>query len=184
MRWQRLFDDLEAQAEVYAAADFAAEVSDRARYEAGQLRLADRLRPAVGHPIDVRCRGAGRLTGRLERVGSDWLLLAEHAGRHGLVPCAAVTSIGGLGALSAVPGSEGKVGARLDYRRALRGVARDRSPAQALLVDGSMVAGTLDRVGADFVEIAEHPPGESRRVGAVRGVRTVPISAVAMVRVW
>lgn len=184
MRWQRLFDDLEAQAEAHDAAEFEAEVSERSRYEIGQVRLADRLRAAVGHPVDVCCRGAGPVSGRLARVGADWLLLEEQPDRQVLVACAAVTSVGGLGALSAAPGSEGKVGARLDLRRALRGVARDRSAVQALLVDGSAVVGTVDRVGADFVELAEHPQREPRRAGAVRGVRTVPLAAVAVVRTW
>jgi hypothetical protein len=184
VRWQRLFDDLEGQAEAYEAAEFDAEVSERGRYEVGQVRLVDRFRGAVGHPVDVCCRGAGRVSGRLQRVGADWLLLEEQPDRHVIVACAAVTSIVGLGALSASPGSEGQIGARLDLRRALRGVARDRSAIQALLVDGSTVVGTLDRVGADFVEVAEHPQREPRRFGTVRGVRTVPLAAVAAVRMW
>jgi hypothetical protein len=184
VRWQRLFDDLEAQAEAHDAAEFEAEVSERVRYELGQVRLVDRLRAAVGHPVEVCCRGVGTISGPLARVGADWLLLEEQPDRHVLVADAAITSIGGLGAWSDVPGSEGKVGARLDLRRALRGVARDRSAVQALLVDGSVVAGTVDRVGADFVEIAEHAQREPRRVGAVRGVRTVPLAAVAVIRMW
>jgi hypothetical protein len=183
VRWQRLFDDLEAQAEAYDAAEFEAEVSERVRYEVGQLRLIDRLRAAVDHQIDVGCQGVGRVRGRLARVGADWLLLAERADRQAMVPSAAITSIGGLGAMSAVPGSEGKVAARLDFRRALRGVARDRSAVQTQLVDGSVVIGTLDRVGADFIEVAEHPPGEPRRADAVSGVRAVPLVAVAIVRI-
>lgn len=184
MRWQRLFDDLEAQADAYAAAEFEAEVGERARYESGQLRLVDRLRPAVGHQVDVCCRGAGAVVGQLARVGSDWLLVEEQPDRHAVVACSAVTSIGGLGRLSAPPGSEGRIAARLDLRRALRGIARDRSAVQVSLVDGSMISGTLDRVGADFAEVAEHPQREPRRAGTVRSVRTVPITAVAVVRVW
>jgi hypothetical protein len=184
VRWQRLFDDLEAQAAAYAAAEFEAEVSERGRHEVGQLRLVDRLRAAVGHPLDVCCRGVGSVSGLLQRVGADWLLLQEQPDQHVAVACAAVTSIGGLGALSAVPGSEGKVAARLDLRRALRGVARDRSAVQVVVVDGSVLSGTFDRVGADFVELAEHPQREPRRAGTVRGVRTVPLAAVAFVRIW
>lgn len=184
MRWQQLFDDLEAQLEAQDAAEFHAEVSDRTRYEIGQLRLVDRLRPAVGNEIEVRCLGAGSVRGRLERVGADWLLLEEQRGRQGLLSCAAVMAVAGLGSASAAPGSEGQVRSRLDLRYALREVARDRSPVHAVLLDGSTVAGTVDRVGADFIELAEHPEGEPRRAAAVRRVRTVPVSALALVRVW
>jgi hypothetical protein len=45
-----------------------------------------------------------------------------------------------------------------------------------------VVSGTLDRVGADVVEVSEHGPGEARRRGEVGSVRTVPFSALALVR--
>jgi hypothetical protein len=44
------------------------------------------------------------------------------------------------------------------------------------------VTGTLDRVGADYAEMAEHPADEPRRRDAVQGVRAVVIGAVAVVR--
>lgn len=182
VRWQRLFDDLEAQMEAHDAAQFDAEVSERVRYEVGRLRLVDRLRPAVGHEIDVTCLGAGRLRGRLDRVGADCLLVEESPSRMTLVAASAIVSITGLGHLSSQPGSEGRVGSRLGLRHALRGVVRDRSTAQVLLIDGSVVAGTLDRVGADFVEVAEHPLDEPRRMAAVLRVRTIPLAAFAAAR--
>jgi hypothetical protein len=37
-------------------------------------------------------------------------------------------------------------------------------------------------VGADYVELAEHAADEPRRAEAVRGVRAVVITAVAVVR--
>ncbi len=98
------------------------------------------------------------------------------------MPLAAVTSIAGLGALSATPGSEGRVAARLGLASALRGIARDRSGTAITLVDATRIVGTIDRVGADFVEVAEHAPGEARRAKAVSQVRTVPLAALAVVR--
>jgi hypothetical protein len=184
VRWERLFDDLEAQAAAHDAAEFDAEVSERSRYEVGQVTLTDRLRAAAGHPIVVRSHGAGMLRGRLDRVGAGWFLLEEQAGRGVLVNVAAVTSITGLGASSTPRGSEGSVGARLDLRHALRGIARDRSPVQAVLVDSTAVIGTLDRIGADFAEIAEHALGEPRRAEAVVAVHTVPLQGIAAVRRW
>ncbi len=46
--------------------------------------------------LEVRCLGAGPLRGRLDRVGMDWLLLAEPSGG-ALVPIAAVAAVAGLG---------------------------------------------------------------------------------------
>lgn len=88
----------------------------------------------------------------------------------------------GVGADSGSPGAEGAVAARLDLRHALRGLARDRAVLTVMLLDGTSVAGTADRVGSDFVEISEHPPGEPRRRGCVLAVRTVPLVALAAVR--
>jgi hypothetical protein len=108
--------------------------------------------------------------------------VAETGGREVLVPAAAVVSLAGLRAWSGAPGSAGQVFARLGLGHALRGIARDRVPVQVWLTDGSVVSGTVDRVGADFLEVTEHGTGEPRRRGDVTGVRTVPFAALALVR--
>ena len=182
MRWEALFGDLEAQAEQLAAAELQAEVADRTRREVGLLGIVDRLRESAGHPMAVTVVGAGALHGRLLDAGTDWLLLEETGLREVLVPLAAVLGVTGVGARSAVPGSEGEVGRRLDLRFALRGLARDRAGVAVVLRDGSTVSGTLDRVGADHVDVAEHAPGEARRAAAVRQVRIVPLTALALLR--
>jgi hypothetical protein len=51
-----------------------------------------------------------------------------------------------------------------------------------VLDDGGALTGTLDRVGADHVELAEHPAGMPRRSEAVQGVTAVAIAAIAVVR--
>ena len=71
--------------------------------------------------------------------------------------------------------------ARLDLRFALRAITRDRSPVSLALCDGSQASGTIDRVGADFIEVAEHAIGELRRRDAVQSVRTYPLVAVAAI---
>jgi hypothetical protein len=182
VRWQALFDDLEAQAEQLAAAELHAEVADRTRREYALLRVVDRLREAEGHPVAVTVWGAGVVHGRLLDAGTDWLLLEESGGREVLVPLAAVLGVTGAGGRTATPGREGEVGRRLDLRWALRGLARDRAGVGVVLRDGSTVSGTLDRVGADHIDVAEHPPGEARRAAAVRQVRLVPVQALALLR--
>src|SRR3712207_3266832 len=87
-----------------------------------------------------------------------------------------------LGRRTAAPEPADGVRSRLDLRRALRGLARDRAAVHVVLDDGGTVTGTLDRVGADYVELAEHPADVARRSEAVQGVRAVVIGAVMLVR--
>ena len=180
MRWEELFADLEAHGEAAAAVELAAEVSERARIETAALHFTDRLRPAQGHRVVVATVGA-TVRGLLLAVGSDWVLLEIEGSRQALVRLGAVLGVTGLGAHSSAPGSQGRVAARLGLASALRAVARDRAPVVITRIDGSSLSGTVDRVGGDFLEIAEHPIGEARRKGAISDVRTVPFTALAIV---
>ncbi|MEO6502452.1 MAG: hypothetical protein ABIQ09_11135 [Jatrophihabitantaceae bacterium] len=180
MRWDDLFADLEAQAQALLVAERDAEVAELTRLETSRLRFASRLRPAVGEVIKVRCLGGMALSGRLSAVGAGWLLLDEGAGREALLAAAAVTSVAGLGRLAGAPGSA--LDASLGIGHALRGVARDRSVLRACLTDSTVLDGTLDRVGADFVDFAVHAAGEPRRREDVREVLVLPISALAVLR--
>ncbi|MFN2538937.1 MAG: hypothetical protein ABR549_12450 [Mycobacteriales bacterium] len=184
MRWEQLFADLDAQLSAAEAAELAAEVAERTRYEVGRLRLVDRLRPALGAPIAMQAEGLGGTRGRLLDVGPDWLLLHEDGAGELLLPAASVLSLAGVGGPAEVPGSAGEVARQLDLRWALKGLVRSRSGVQVVLRDGSLLTGTFDRVGADHVDLAEHAPGEARRAGAVRQVRLVPLRSVAAVRSW
>jgi hypothetical protein len=181
-RWQQLFADLEAAAEAGDHADFVAEVADRTRSEAGRLRLTDRLRAVIGHQMTLELHGGQSVTAVLREVGPDWVLLAEPPARELLVPLAAVCVVRGLGALSSHPGSEGAVAARLDLRYALRRLARDRAAVVVVLAGGGTLHGTCDRVGVDFLELAEHAHGEPRRMAAVRRVSAVPVGGIVLVR--
>lgn len=195
MRWDALFADLEAQADALAVAERAAEIETRTRGELATLTVVDRLAGSVGAPVRLRLDGGVQVAGRLARVGPDWLLVDEGAGREVLVVTGRVLAVRGLGRLTAVPGATSAgvaasaaatVTARLGLRQALRGIARDRSIVRLLLAvndaaDGA-VDGTIDRVGADFVELAAHPAGEARRQRDVREVELVPLSALVAVR--
>lgn len=182
MRWAALFADLEAQAEVLAQAERSVEVDERTRGEVGALRLRDRAVAALGSPVRLRAAGGVTAAGELMRVGPDWLLLEEGGGREVVVATAHLISLRGLGRYSAVPHNEGHVESRLGLRHALRGMARDRSAVRITLVDGSTVDATVDRIGADFVEVATHSAGEVRRRQDVRDIELVPIAAISAVR--
>jgi hypothetical protein len=183
MRWQQLFADLEAQFDEAAAASERAEEASRARLEMGGVRLSERLSAALGHPVTLRCRGAGQVAGVLTDLGVDWLLLEEDGGRELLVASRAVVAVAGLGRHTAAPGSPGAFRSRFDLRRAIRVLARDRATVQVVLDDGGVFGGTVDRVGADHLELAEHAVEEPRRGQNVQGVRAVVIDAVALLRI-
>ena len=181
MRWHALFADLEGQLLASDAAELAGEVADRTRREAALVALADRLRAGVGQELAVHLLGGQLLRGRLLDAGRDWLLLDER-GTEVLVALSAVTGISGVGDRTRTPEGEGAVAGRLDLRWALRGLARSRTGVVLALVDGTHVTGTLDRVGADHLDVAEHGRGEPRRAAAVRQVRLVPLGVLASVR--
>jgi hypothetical protein len=180
MRWQRLFDDLEAQVEQADQAVLDAEVADRTRREIARVRLADRLRASVGASIVLRISGFGPLAGVVEAVGPDWVLATDRAGAEVLVPLRVVLSVTGLGSRAAVPGSEGAVAARLGLGYALRRIARDRSRVVVTLADGSTAHGVVDRVGADAFDLAE-PEAASRPSGGQPG-HTILFTALSTVR--
>ncbi|HEX2362607.1 MAG TPA: hypothetical protein VHI11_11080 [Jiangellaceae bacterium] len=181
MRWQRLFDDLEAQVEQADQALLDSEVADRTRREIARVRLTDRLRASVGATVVLRLSGAGQLAGTVEAAGPDWVLVAERTGTETLVPLAAILGVTGLGPQAAVPGTEGAVGARLGLGYALRRIARDRSSVVVTLSDGSVVRGLVDRVGADAFDLTESDPPPASTGAGPAGL-TVPFAALGALR--
>ncbi len=182
MRWDDLFSDLEAQAAALQAAERAGEAAERTRIEVGALELGQRLRAATGAAVRVRLAGELTVSGALRRCGPDWLLLDEGGGREALIALAAVLTVGGLTRAAAAPQNPSAVQARLTLRHVLRGIVRDRSPVRLHLRDATVLDATLDRVGADFVDVALHAPGEARRRTEVHDVQLIALAAVAMVR--
>jgi hypothetical protein len=181
MRWDDLFRDLEAQLEAAETSELAAEVADRTRREIATVALLERARAAVGHPVRLQLWGSGAVAGMLLEVGVDWLLLRDAVGHDVLVSWGSVLGVTGLGVASASPDEVGVVFRRLGLGSALRAIARDRDPVAVTLVDGSLVTGTIDRVGMDFVEVGEHPVGEQRRTAEVTAVRTLAFAGLATV---
>lgn len=181
MRWDALFEDLESQFDAMQDGDLYGEVADRIRAEVGRITVMDRLRGAVGSVIRVELGGAVPVQGELARVGRDCLLIEADRAEEWLVPVAAVTAVHRLGPW-AEP-AEGAVAGKLGLAHLLRGIARDRSPVTVFCAGSELpVTGTIDRVGADFLELAEHPLDAPRRRGEVYNVRLIPATALTAVR--
>ena len=181
MRWERLFDDLEARLEAQERADGDAEAIDLVRAERARIGVLDRLRAHLGSPL-VWSLAGGRspVSARLLDLGADWILVGADRGQM-LIPIGAVQSIGGL-SRSARP-EEGEVVRRLKIGLVLRGLSRDRALVSVRLADDRTVTGTIDRVGTDHIDVAVHPDDVPRRGPAVIEVRCVLLPAVVAVTV-
>ncbi len=195
MRWDRLFADLEARFDELGDADAAAEQADRDRVAAGAVTWLQRLGGAVDRPVRLRLATGAVVSGTLRRIGPDVALIDDGLAGEFVVPLRAVVAVEGL--TSSTGQALSGVAARLDLRLLLRGIARDRS-AVALTTAGAAagsgtdgapsaaaqaeITGTIDRVGADFLELAVHAAWEPRRATGVRSVVLVPLVAVVLIR--
>ena len=180
VRWDSLFADLEAQ--LAAAAESPGALDGLVRAEVARTELADRLRAHLGAPVGLRLLDGQWLRGLLLEAAPQWALLSDGeggAGRQVLVPLTALERVSGLSRAVAAPA--GVVERRLGLGPALRALARDRLGVSLLLVSGG-VTGTIDRVGADHVDLAVHPAGEARRPELVSEVVAVPFAALLAVR--
>jgi hypothetical protein len=173
MRWEALFADMEAQLDAARTADLAAEVMELTRAERATVSVSDRLRAARGARLTVRTRGGEQVGGILRDAAVQWILL-DAQGRSSLVPLGAVTAIRGLTRHSA--GEAGVVERRLTLGHALRALARDRVVVQ-IVTDGGELAGRIERVGADHVDLAAgHVETRDGELWAV------PFAAIRLVR--
>jgi hypothetical protein len=153
-----VLEDLEQQAAGLYDAERGTEVADRARAEYAAVGLAGRLAASLGLRLVVGVRGAGRLEGVLERVGTGWLLLAgDH--QEWLVRLPAVITVAGASARS-VPEEAWSPVARLGPATVLRRIADAGHRCVVHDVEGSAYDVVLRRVGRDFVEAVT---GDERR---------------------
>lgn len=176
MRWDALFDDLEAQLHSASVSLQENEIRDRTRSEQSRLTLLQRLQGQRGARIGLTTTGGRQLSGVLTTVGSQWIAL-EVEGRFSVVPLDSLQLLRGLGRGVGQPLSG--VQAKLGLGSALRGLSRDRAHVVIWLsAPASRLAGVIDRVGADFLELGVTPVGEERRATTTREVVTVPFSSV------
>lgn len=185
MRWDALFNDLEAQIAEGDRLVVETEISERARAETALVALADRLRGSLSAQVIVSLICGRTFQGALSHAGAEALVLNE-ARHQVLIPYAAVARYTGLGRLSLTEPS--LVRQRIGLPSALRGLARNRTELAVTLrwpreTDNGLT-GVIDRVGSDFFDLALVSPGEARRASQVRQVATIPLAALSAVRSW
>lgn len=180
MRWNALFDDLEAQIAEAEVLNRDSEVAERSRAELASVELAERLRGSIGRRIGVHLASGTAFSGMLSHAGAECLVLDEPA-HQVLVPYTAVAHYMGIGRLAV--GEASVVRRKLGLASALRILSRDRAALTVVMAAGDVrITGVIDRVGRDFFDLAMTCGGEARRSSGVTDVATVPFRALGALR--
>jgi hypothetical protein len=180
VRWDELFDDLAGQLSATFTGELRAEADERARAELAHVALLDRLSGSGEVFVDIELVDGERVHGRVVGTGDGWCRV-ETGREEMLVPMSALARVqvgSGLARVAPHP----TLRRRLGLRPVLRALARRRVYVRIAVAGGSTVGGTVDAVGADHVELAEHPVDRPRRTDDVRAVSLVPFDALLWLR--
>lgn len=196
MRWDRLFDDLESQLEQELGAEEVELAVEEERLRLGRLGLRERIvamariiDPAR-EPLAVDTAAGERLSLTVSAVGRDWIAGELPAGTprpSAVVPFASIAGVVPTAtqladSLRVDPTlAPDTLSARLGLPFVLRDLCRRRA-AVLIATAGAAIHGTIDRVGRDHLDLAEHEPGQPRRESLVRGVRLVPLGRIDHLR--
>ncbi|WP_243224893.1 hypothetical protein [Microbacterium sp. CIAB417] len=194
MHWDRLFEDLEGQLASEWEAERAALEAESERLRISRLGLRERLRAlrARDATITVELPAGRTTTGVVEEIGADWFAIADAAPARGtaLIPLASVRGIrmdhgALLSSLSpdAAAGAASAVRERMTLGFVVRDLARRRVPLTVEDVDGHRRHGTVDRAGADHLDLALHDAGSPRRAQDVRGHVVIVFASIAAIDV-
>ncbi|MFK4760539.1 hypothetical protein ACI3KS_06355 [Microbacterium sp. ZW T5_45] len=196
MQWERLFDDLEGQLASEWEAERAALAAESERLRISRLDLRSRLRLLCGAEalVTVDLIRGRREPVRLAALGADWIGAASspaegtRAARSMLViPLSALRGLGIdhgllLSSLEEQAEQQPNLRERMTLGFLLRDLARRRLPVRVQTVEGEDLHGTIDRAGADHLDLALHDAGSARLASAVQGFRIIPFEAIACVR--
>jgi len=191
VRWDQFFDDLEGQLASEWEAERAALDTEAERLRLSRVALRERLTALVDSkrdapPPSFEVVDGTVLSAGVTGVGADWVAL--EGGRTGalVVPFASIAGIGMPHAdvlRSARPtAARSALADRMTLGFVVRDLVRRRVAVTVHLTHGRVLSGTIDRAGADHLDIALHEQGTPRRAAAVTGHRIVPFAAVAWIR--
>jgi hypothetical protein len=177
---RRVFDELEAEFEAGLRREAEQEAVAALRAGIGATVLWEQLARRIGSET-VAFAGARAFRGIAVASYPEFLVLraadgSEHLIRYG--PAVSVALPPQPADLRPTPATTTR---RYQFSLALRELARRREPVRVELVDQTTVDGTIEAVGSDYLEVAEHDPGEARRRAAVRARRFVGFAAVVAV---
>lgn len=193
MRWDHLFDDLAGQLEHELTAEEADLQKEEERLRLGRLGVRERV-VALKRTRDSRLRELGvvlrngvRIRLAPMTVGRDWMA-GDIDGRddaQAVVPFDAIESItlrdDQVAPSLAADEPKPDLSSRLGLPFLLRDLCRRRVAVQIDTLSAS-VTGTIDRVGRDHLDLAEHDLDTPRRREAVTGIRLVRLDQVVVLR--
>lgn len=190
MRWERFFEDLEHQLDSEWEAERAALDTEAERLRIARLTLRERMHALVsdGSEVSAELPPDTVLHGRLTGVGADWISLDTDARRGGaaLVPLPSLVSLSApepdVLRSARAAGTMSPLLERMTFGFVLRDLVRRRRDVRVHTVTGRVLDGTIDRAGADHLDLALHDAGAPRRSALVSGHRLIPFPAVAWVR--
>jgi hypothetical protein len=184
---RRVFDELEAEFEAGLRREAEQETKAAVRAEVGGTVLWEQLARRIGSEARVSA-GPRAFRGGVVASYPEFLVLHAADGVEHLIRYGPTVSVGlpaeppalrpALPALRPAPSAATR---RYHFALALRELTRRREPVRIELVDGTRCDGTIEAVGSDYLEVAEHDLGEARRRVAVRARRFVGFAAVLAV---
>jgi hypothetical protein len=198
MRWNNLFDDLESRLDSELTTEQLELDAEKERLRLARLTIRGRI-AALGNrggpdsPLKMTLVTGRSLVVRPTLLGRDWLvgdILDESAGS---VRC--VVPLRGIIALTLDRGevidsvrpledadSDERFSGRLGIGFVLRDLCRRRLAVDISLASGRF-HGTIDRVGSDHLDLAEHDVDSPRREALVNNYRIVPLDQLVLVTV-
>lgn len=193
MRWDRFFEDIEDQLESEWEAERIALESEGERLRLSKLTLHDRVAALAGEATELALElsDGTSVIAPVSALGADWMLASPWQRRGGaaLIPLSAVVSMRLPHAellrtarphepLGRVP-----VSRRATFGFAVRDLVRRRAAVTIHLASGGILSGTIDRAGADHLDLAVHDASSPRRSSHVTAYRLVPFPAIAWISV-
>ncbi|MDQ1127936.1 hypothetical protein [Microbacterium sp. SORGH_AS_0888] len=189
MRWERLFEDLQTQFASEWEAERAVLDTEAERLRLARLPLRSRLRALVGDAATIEVVGGEPLRGTLTAAGEDWLGVDLDGGAAGVVRTDAIAALaidqeGLLHSAREDARTPRSLAERMSFGFVARDLARRRVTVGIHRLDGAVLTGTIDRAGADHLDLARHDPDVPRRAAEVTGFRLLPFAAIGWMRLY
>lgn len=175
-RFDELFAGLAAQADAERAADDDIAVAEVERAAWSEVALIDRMRAVTTAVIEVVDHGP--VGGEVTEVGRDTVILSADDGEW-VIPMWGIAAVIGTGERVESPT---RVAGRLGFAAVARQWSQERSVVRVIRRGGPPLDGTIDRVGVDHLDLAEHDPGVPRRPAEVRRTLALPLTAISALR--